>query len=338
MSNLNFITTYFDDNYLHKGLSLIESIINDDTLSNYQILILYLGDLDLTDLRKIFTNKRIHIINETDLNKYFPRLKIAKLNRTLIEYYFTITPFLIKFTLEQKCEKNSFCFYLDADTFVFKTENRFNSILKTCDIALSPHNFNKIGEKIYIKYGKYNVGLIGVRNNPMGQSFSTWWANSCFDWCKDFVLDGKFADQGYLNDVPKLFNNVKIINELGLIAGPWNISSNKVSSQLNEIYIDGYKLGLFHFHGLKKINNFYSTGELLYGNFTNAIIKNLIYKKYIEIIEKNYKKLSKNFLIVQNNSIRTTTNTKVYYLNKIKKLVHFIVSFIFLQIIYYKKK
>ena len=84
--------TYFDQNYLSRGLALYQSLKSHCPSFRLWVLCMdricydFLFKLDLPD---------IHLIRIEDLEKGDDKLIKAKENRTTIEYYFTCTPSLL---------------------------------------------------------------------------------------------------------------------------------------------------------------------------------------------------------------------------------------------------
>ena len=38
-----------------------------------------------------------------------------------------------------------------------------------------------------LRFGTYNVGWVGARNDPDGFEAVTWWRQKCIEWCHDYV-------------------------------------------------------------------------------------------------------------------------------------------------------
>jgi hypothetical protein len=144
------------------------------------------------------------------------------------------------------------------------------------------------------KFGTYNVGVIGFRNTGNSEKFLLWWSENCYEWCYDFVDGYRFADQGYLTFVPRIFPNVYIIHDPGIVAAPWNISQFQTKSIGGKVYLNKSILGIYHFQGLRFFNNLTITNELSYLNFTNSSIRNLIYSKYIKLLFETRQIISGN--------------------------------------------
>ena len=60
------------------------------------------------------------------------------------------------------------------------------------------------------KYGKFNVGILGFRNDAEGLRCLRAWRAQCNAWCHDRIEDGKFADQKYLDTWPEAFRTLVV--------------------------------------------------------------------------------------------------------------------------------
>lgn len=260
---------------------MIYSLRQFDT--NSKILILAL-DLDSHLFLSNLNLKNITVITTSDLEHKYPALLKAKANRSKIEYFFTITPALIKYTEESIAKKGSLAIYLDADLYFFNNPEEVLNKMSKYSIGIIPHRFNEKIAKKMNQFGRYNVGMVIFRFDPEGNKVLDWWFNSCLEWCYDYVDQGKFADQGYLDSFEKISNNVLIINNLGANLAPWNVGNFEVSKKGSELYVEEYKLIFFHFHNLKIIFNKLLIPHLYYRADLIRIVKDCIYVPYLRTL------------------------------------------------------
>ena len=94
-----YYCTYFDKNYLIKGLSLIESL-NKHEKRDFQIFVICLDEITRIIIDKLnlpnTTTIPLHDIEQ----RHMPLLE-AKKNRSLVEYYWTLTPIIIQSILQK---------------------------------------------------------------------------------------------------------------------------------------------------------------------------------------------------------------------------------------------
>ena len=66
----------------------------------------------------------------------------------------------------------------------------------------------------------------------------------------------RWGDQKYLNHIPNIFSNIKIMTHRGIDAAPWNVilNSSSISKTDNKVFIDQDELIAFHFGSMQIIN------------------------------------------------------------------------------------
>jgi len=244
--------------------------------------------LDETCERKLKQLKmnNIEIINLYELEKTFLILLNAKKNRSKIEYVFTLTPFLFLFVMKEINNANHLIIYLDADLFFFNDPTEIYEELDNSSVGVIPHRFTKSLNKKLLKFGKYNVGMVLIKNDTEGKRVVSWWASKCLEWCHDYVEDNKFADQKYLEGFFLQSDQVSEISHLGANLAPWNIGNYNLKLVNNNIYVNEDKLIFFHFHSFKLINNKFVIPNFLYKTPVTNFEKFNIYHVYLEYLKK----------------------------------------------------
>ena len=134
------------------------------------------------------------------------------------------------------------------------------------------------------KFGIYNVGWVGSRNDSDGLAVIRWWREKCIDWCHDYVDGGRFADQGYLDSFPGLSPRVRVIENIGANLAPWNVDNYAIDFRDGKVMVDAESpLIFFHFQGLKKgLRWFIFSSHRQYRAAFSATIRNHIYKPYVD--------------------------------------------------------
>jgi tetratricopeptide (TPR) repeat protein len=243
-----YYCTYFDKNYLIKGLGLIESL-NRHEKEVFQVFVVCLDELTRTILNKLnLPNVKtipLHEIEQRD----FPLLE-AKQNRSLVEYYWTLTGTVILRILEGNPGIDVLT-YLDADLFFYSSLDPIFDELGNYSILIHEHRFPP-SRAYQLAYGKYNVGLLCFRNDENGIEALKWWRDRCIEWCYKRIEDGKFGDQLYLNDWPTRFKNVVVLQNIGAGVGPWNHEQYSFSKGSGDCHalVDNLPLVFYHFHSI----------------------------------------------------------------------------------------
>ena len=125
---------------------------------------------------------------------------------------------------------------------------------------------------------------MGVRNDPDGIAVIKWWRERCIDWCHDYVDEGRFADQGYLDSFPRLSARVKVIENIGANLAPWNIGNYRIDIRDRRVMINAdHPLIFFHFQGLRKgLRWFIFNSHRVYRAPFSGDVRTHIYKPYVD--------------------------------------------------------
>jgi hypothetical protein len=271
--------TYFDWNYLPRALCLFSSIRenNDDS----ELYVLALDE----EVEKYFDEKQmqgITVFNLKDLINTYPELLLARDNRAQVEFYFTCTPHAVKYVMDKFSNPNDLIIYLDADLYFFSKPQIAVDQMKDFSVGIIEHRYEPNLENQYIQFGRFNVGWVAFRNDLDGLGCLSWWQKACTEWCFDRVEDGKFADQGYLNDFESISNKTQILNSNKFNVAPWNLHEHDLNISLYSSAKTEESIVFFHFHGIKNICfNLYATSEPHYFYRLKNFQRRNIYKPYV---------------------------------------------------------
>jgi hypothetical protein len=141
---------------------------------------------------------------------------------------------------------------VDADIYFFSSPDPMYEEFEGHSLGLTEHRFTRINMRA-LKYGRFNVGWIGFRNDAVGNEAADWWAERCIEWCYDRVEDGKFADQKYLEQFPVLFGSTRVIQHKGANVAPWNIGHYRLTMNDGQIMVDDAPVIFFHFASFKQL-------------------------------------------------------------------------------------
>ena len=275
--------TYFDINYLDRGITLYRSL--EQHVPEFTLFVLCMDNHVEKALSKLDLSN-ITLIPLESLESDDPALLNAKANRSRIEYYFTCTPCLPLFILKN-FHGIDIITYLDADLFFFNSPEPLFQEMGGCSVAIISHRFpSKL--KHFEQHGVFNVGWVSFRNDSSGLKCLEWWRQKCIEWCYDRVENGKFADQKYLDDWPQRFEGTRILGHLGANVAPWNLDDSEFSYQNGKISINGNELIFFHFHGLKRVfYRVYDPNFRPYGLRLSEMpqVRRLIFEPYIKALK-----------------------------------------------------
>jgi hypothetical protein len=281
VSESHSYVTYFDSGYLARGLTLIASLRKNGDHS--PVWVLCLDDETHAFLTEIGDDS-IRLLTINEVEAFEPRLLPLKFERSRMEYYFTCTPILMQL-VQRRAAKDHVVIYLDSDLFFFDDPERVLAAMRGESVGIIGHRYPSFLAQHLAKYGTYNVGWVGFRNEKNGNDCLDWYVEKCLEWCHDTPSEGRYADQGYLNSFASLFSGVVVITDPGINMAPWNTWRLRVSSgktaESAPLINGSSPLVFFHFHGIKPRGQWQVTSQLVYFSPMGRAIRELIYRPYL---------------------------------------------------------
>ncbi len=275
-----YFCTYFDQRYLPRGLALYRSLKQHCPL--FKLWVLCLDDACYEVLSQL-KDPGIHLLALEQLERDDEELFRTKRNRTLIEYYFTCTPSLPLYIFDHFPEVECIT-YLDADLFFFNSPTAVYDEISDKSIAIIGHR-HPPHLKHMDMHGLYNVGWVTFKRDEHALECLHWWRDKCIEWCYDRVEDERFADQKYLDDWPKRFKKVVVIEHKGANLAPWNLANYKIRERQKTVWVDEQPLIFFHFHGLKQVNSWlYDLNFAPFALRASRIVRRKIYGAYVRTL------------------------------------------------------
>jgi hypothetical protein len=259
--------TYFDRNYLTRGVALHQSLVRHSP--EFTLWALCLDDdayqavsaLELASLRPV---------RLADLERADPQLLAAKQSRSTVEYYFTLSPVLPLYLLGHVPGIDSIT-YLDSDLLFYSSPQPIFEELASGSVVIVPHRYAPHLRGLSI-HGTYNVAMLAFRNDREGLAVLGRWREQCLEWCYDRVEDGKFADQGYLDSWPGL-PGVRVLEHPGVDLAPWNFMQYEIDIKADPPTVDGWPLVFYHFQGFKAVGpGLWDPGLDAYGHMSPLLI------------------------------------------------------------------
>ena len=228
----------FDSFYLAKGLALYHSLLK---VSNDFHLYVMAFDKNSYDFlkKKEYSNLTVQWLDNFET----PELKAVKGSRTRGEYCWTCGPSVISYFMTTYNLPS--LTYIDADMVFYSNPQVHFDEIGDANIAVSPH---------FIKHdaaGSFCVQFNYFRNNTSGLKALNWWKDSCIEWCFNKYEDGKYGDQGYVEQFPARFDKVHIMEHRGTGVASWNMNNYKIDADKKSITYRGtsYPIVFFHYHG-----------------------------------------------------------------------------------------
>lgn len=281
MGQTYYFCTYFDRNYLPRGLALYRSL--QAHCPQFKLWVLCMDDETYAALTQLNLPAIVPVALR-DLEQGDTPLLAAKQNRSRVEYYFTTTPSLLLY-LFNRWPAVELVTYLDADLFFFASPAPLFEELSTGSIAIIAHRFPP-RLRYREMFGIYNVGWLSFKRDESAFACLRWWREKCIDWCYDRVEEGRFADQKYLDEWPSRFEKVVVLEHKGANLAPWNLPNYQLRAlEGNLVTVDEQPLIFFHFHALKQVGQWlYNPGWIEYGIDPSRVLRRRIYAPYLRTL------------------------------------------------------
>jgi hypothetical protein len=270
--------TYFDHRYLPRAMVMLRSLERTGVDPHLYALCM---DERAEEVLGRLAHERITIVTLRELEQADPELLAAKPTRNAIEYYFTCTPSLPLHLLTSHPELTQIT-YVDADLYFLASPEPLLVIADGADATIVPHRFAPDIELQRIRFGRYNVGWLSFQATPGGREVLAWWRHRCLEWCYDRPEDGRFADQGYLNDWPERFLGVVVLDHPGVNLAPWNVSRHSVEYRNGRLTADAETVFFYHVHALKPgLGGSFLTTLSEYGFRLTRALRRGVYRPYV---------------------------------------------------------
>lgn len=228
------LVTLFDKNYALRGLALIRSL--DRVGIDYVMWVVALDEY-VEELFEVLDHNRVRVIPLSDIET--PALEAAKGNRSSAEYYWTLSPFVFDAVFDRS-PHSEVVTYVDADLWFRQSPEHalteFES--SSASILITEHAYHPAFDATE-KSGRFCVQFLSARRGRSDEILSKW-QQQCLDWCFAYPDNGRFGDQGYLNEWPSRYGSrVAIARPEAMFQGPWNAMRFPYGEAI-----------AFHFHSL----------------------------------------------------------------------------------------
>lgn len=212
----------------------------------------------------------------------------------LVELNTAIKPFVFEYLCSMASD-GDIILYFDPDVRVYCSLSAILEDMQDCSVYLTPHILTPIEEdsftpkeKLFLQYGLYNLGFIGIVNNTNSRMFVQWWARRLQYDCFVRPSVGVFVDQLMINFLPIFFKDVSVSRNFGMNVAPWNIHERVLSKRFGEYFVnDQVPLIFYHFSNYSSINR----DNVVHKGFTRFNMKNIVlkelYDNYHDELENN---------------------------------------------------
>lgn len=290
---LNSFCTISTVSHLFKTYALADSIASGGGMLNVLLI-----DGDKQDARASPSNVSFYYL--ADVNKGIGTELILKYKKNKDKLRWALKSVFMNYLLD----KYSKVIYVDNDIYFFGNYSFLFDELESNSVLLAPHFYNSDPNKeqnwleANYRVGLYNAGFIGVNKSAIPAL--NWWAKCCLYNIKKSYWRGLFDDQKYLDLLPIVFDNVKILKNKGCNLAGWNYHNYNIVRNTNNIaVIEESPLLFIHFAELSVLE-FSNPSSIFYNE----------YSKYIEVLRKN----EPSFVFKRNVFKKASILSYLYYL------------------------
>lgn len=273
--------TYFDANYLTRGLALHRSL--QAHAGEFELVILCMDEAVEADLRTRHL-PQARLLPVAELTAQYPALAAARADRTKLEFYFTCTSWLMRHLLPT-VPAGELLTYLDSDLYFFSSPQPIYDEIGPASIAITPHRFPASLAHLE-RYGRFNVGWVSFRHDATGLACAADWADQCAAWCFNLLEADRYADQKYLDAWPRKFPGTVELKHPGVNVAPWNVKDCAITAGKQGIHINKRPLVFYHFHALVPLGeNLFDPSLHKYDATLTPGLRTHVYLPYLKLLQ-----------------------------------------------------
>jgi len=249
--------TIVSSNYLPQAEVLINSFKLHHPDDEFHLLLLDVYEIE----NSITDGVRCWIPEEIGLR--LEDLRRMRKVYDVVELATSLKPFMLHHLLRTGAAEVT---YLDPDIKIFSHIDTSINTREGSFISLTPHRLTPSSlhslrrlEKVFLKYGSFNLGFISVRDLDKSASFLRWWQEHLLTDSTRRPISEVFTDQKWIDLVPSYFAYNKV-GDFGFNVAPWNLDERTLSYSSGELIVNSTeKVKFVHF---SQISGMLATGEL----------------------------------------------------------------------------
>lgn len=293
--------TYFDSHYAAQGIAMLQSL--RAWCPGATVTVLCLDDTILRILKSWFP-EGLHTLTIAEVLESEPRLVPLRESRTPWEFFATMKPILIRQVMNTVALPGEWFIFTDADTYYFSSPlETISHIPKDVSTVMMPNRFG--ADTLHLRiYGNYCAGFGLWRCDAHARAVLDDWSSACIDWCFSRVEQGRFMNQGYLNEWPKKHDRIMILGHPGFNLAPWNLGSHRILETPAGVLVDNMPLVFFHFSSVSRTVSGSWQTFYTYPEMSRPAVLDGIYAPYLDTIEAISSRLLEEHQIAGVGSLR----------------------------------
>jgi len=263
--------TLFNGRYLPQGLALYRSL--ETTAHGRFVLYALCMDEYSADALERLRLPAARIVRLAEFEN--DALRAARSNRSFGEYCWTCTaPLMMR--VQELAGADAVVAYVDADICFFSDPQKIFDELGSKSIFVHEHDFAPAYRKFQSQAGRFNVGVVAVRNNAEGRECLERWHRQGLAECVMDVANAKCGDQMYLDEWPQRYTGLVISANPGIGRAPWNIEKHVLGRISDGVTADGVPIVFYHYHSLRVCRPRFGLRPILMAHAPYAFDRNII--------------------------------------------------------------
>ena len=321
---IDFFVTYFTSEFTEIGIVSINSFLrfHPDTPGK-----VYCFDSKSKDLlNELINSSKVVVENIQDSNFIASFLKDLEKDRSLLEALISIKPLLLlQCFADYRIEDT--LIYFDPDV-MFYSRISLHTMMNSSFLVYEQKGVSTESKN---NYGRFNAGIVLVKNSSQGKEILNLWHKYCLQWCRLEVEKDRYADQKYLDLlslVPGFQSSCSWSSNLSARAFIKKGERISIRNTKDSVYVNGELLESFHFHGLRFSNKAILTGFNRFGKLQKRL--RLFLVVYLPVIERLFETRKRSEVLNLNSrkeSLVSIDKTMIYEKTKTSFPFNNIVNF-----------
>ncbi|MCC6069492.1 glycosyltransferase family 4 protein [Massilia sp. GCM10020059] len=287
------VVTIVSNNYLHYARTLMQSVaLQHPEAERYCVIV----DTDMAPGAALADEFTAIAMPELGL----PYGDDFYFQYTILELNTAVKPWALEHLLDRG---HSEVLYIDPDIYLYRPlEDVMRHLSSGASIVLTPHMLapydddrNPTEASIRMA-GTYNLGFCAIAERLETRAFLRWWQGKLARDCVVDMPNGVFVDQSWIDLVPGMFDNVRILRHPGYNVAYWNLAQRSFAQGEGGLLVNGEPLMFFHYSGIDPQNpqpvskhqdrhNLDSVGAIVRGLFVEYC------QRVVANGQENYRKL-----------------------------------------------
>ncbi|NML62710.1 glycosyltransferase family 4 protein [Massilia sp. RP-1-19] len=245
------VVTIVSNNYLHYARTLMQSVaLQHPEAERYCVIV----DTDMAPAAALAGEFEAIALPQLGLpfgDEFYFQYTILELNTA-------VKPWTLEHLLDRG---HTEVLYIDPDIYLYRPlADVLAHLSNGASVVLTPHMLapydddrNPTEASIRMA-GTYNLGFCAIADRLETRAFLRWWQGKLARDCVVDFAHGVFVDQSWIDLVPGMFENVRILRHPGYNVAYWNLAQRSFTQGESGLLVNGEPLVFFHYSGMDPQN------------------------------------------------------------------------------------